>query len=81
MGLVETADIKKLLRDTELMSDIAKAVVADPDAMEGLAGDIADEMEDEIEDNPELRKLLVDAAMASPEFKKLLVAKLIKDLD
>ncbi len=81
MGLIDTADVKRLLQDADLMSEIANALVDDPAAMEALADDIADELDDELEDDPEFKKRIIEAAMANPQFKKKLVSKLIADMD
>ena len=80
MGFIDTADVKKLLEDPTLVSDIAKAVVEDEGAMDDLADDIADELEDVLEDSSELKKQIVEAAMASPNFKKKLIKELIDDI-
>ena len=80
MGFIDTADVKKLLEDPTLVSDIAKAVVEDEGAMDDLADDIADELEDVLEDSAELKKQIVDAAMASPDFKKKIIKELVDDI-
>ena len=80
MGIVESADVRRLLQDPEFKADIAKAVAEDPGALEDLAEDIADELEDELEDDADLRKQIIDAAMASGDFKKMLIKELIDDL-
>ena len=80
MGFIDTADVKKLLEDPPLVSDIAKAVVEDEGAMDDLADDIADELEDVLEDSAELKKQIVDAAMASPDFKKKIIKELVDDI-
>ena len=59
MGLIDEADVRKLLQDPELMADVAKAVVEDPEAMDGMAEDIADELSEQMEDDPELRRKIV----------------------
>lgn len=81
MGFLEETDVRKLLQDPELMADIAKAVVEDPEAMDDLAEDIADKLSDEMEDDSELRRKIVQAALASPDFKKKIIRKLVEDLD
>ena len=48
--------------------------------MDDLADDIVDKLEDELEDNVELRTQIVDAAVTNPEFKKRIIAKLVKEL-
>ena len=62
------------------MAEVATALVENPTTMDQLADDIADKMEDELEDNPDLRKQIIDAAVASPEFRKKIVAKLAGEL-
>lgn len=80
MGLVKEADVRKLLQDQGLVAEIAKAVLEDPEALDDLAEDIADDLEDELEDDSGLRQAIVDAAIASPEFKKRIIRKLVAEL-
>ena len=77
---INTSEVKKLLQDPELRSDIAKAVIEDHDAMGNLAEDIADELEDTLEDDTELKGQIIEAAMASPDFKKKLMKELVDEL-
>ena len=79
MSLIQEEDVTRLLQEPELMTEIAKAVVDTPGVMEQLADDVAEELEEQIENAPEFRKLIMDAAIASPEFSKLLAAKLVDD--
>ena len=80
MGFITDSDVQKLMEDKELMTEVAEAIVEDPEAMDNLADDIADKLEDELEDNPELRRQIVDAAVVNPEFKKRIVKKLADEL-
>ena len=81
MGLVQESDIRGMLQDPELMTAIAKAIVETPATADSLAADIADQMGDELEEAPELRKQIVETAMASPEFKTNLVGKLLTEIE
>ena len=81
MGLLEEADVRKLMQDSTFMTEIAKAMAENPETLDSLAEDIADELEDELEDNPALRQKIVEGALASPEFKKKVLKKLVDDLD
>jgi hypothetical protein len=81
MGIIQASDVKDLLRDKELMSEIAGAVVEDPNMLEALADEIAEEIDEEMENAPELRKQIIDAAMALSEFRKKLASKLVEDDD
>lgn len=81
MGLAEKADVRKLMQDSRLMTEIAKAMTDDPETLDSLADDIADKLSDELEDDPELRQKIVEGALASPEFKKKVIRKLVEELD
>ncbi len=81
MGFTEKGDVRKLLHDSKLREAIVKAAVEDPKTMDSLAGDIADKLSDELEDDPEIRQKIIQYAIASPEFKKRVVRKLVEDLD
>ena len=48
--------------------------------MNSLADDIADKLQDALEDDPEMRKRIVEAAVANPAFKSRIVSKLVDDL-
>ena len=81
MGMIQASDVKELLRDKELMAEIAVAVVEDPNMLDSLANDIAEEIDEEMENAPELRKQIIDAAMALPEFRKELASKIVDEDD
>ncbi len=80
MGFTEKSDVRKLLQDSKLKDAIARAAVDDPKTMDSLAGDIADKLSDELEDDPEIRQKIVEAAIANPDFKKRVVRKIVEDL-
>ncbi len=80
MGFIEKGDVQKLVHDSSLREAIVKAAVEDPETMDSLAGDIADKLSDELEDDPEIRQRIIQYAIATPEFKKRVVRKLVEDL-
>ena len=80
MGLIQESDVQKLMQNQELMAEIATALIDETTALDKLADEIADKMEDAFEDSPEVRQQIISAAVANPEFKKKLVAKLAKEL-
>jgi len=80
MGLIEESDVRKLMQDPQLVSEIASAVVDDPETMDDLADTIADKLSDELEDNSDLRQSIISTAVANPEFKRRIVKKLVSDL-
>ena len=80
MGFISESDVQRLMQDQELMGEVAKAIAQDPATMDGLSDDIADKLQDQLEDDADMRRQIVDAAVASPEFKRKIVAKLADDL-
>ena len=81
MGLVQASDVTDMLNDSELMEDIASAIVESPAVIDALADDIAEELEGEIESSPELRKRIIGAAMAHPDFKRKLALKIVAEIE
>ena len=80
MGIIQESDVQRLMQNQELMAEVAGALVQDPKTMDQLVDEIAGKLQDELEDNPEVRKQIIDAAVASTEFKKKIVAKLADEL-
>ena len=80
MGLIQDTHGERLLQDKSLMEDVAKAMVEDPETMASLADDIADKLSDALEDDPEMRRRIVESAIASPDFKRKIVSKLVEEL-
>ena len=80
MGLIQESDVDRLLRDDKLMDQVAAGLVEDSTTMDSLADDIADKVQDAMEDDPELRQRIITAAISNEAFKKRLVTKLIKEL-
>lgn len=80
MGLIQECDVAKLLQNQELMDEVVSGLVEDAQTVDALAEDIADKMEDALEDDSDLRQRLLNAAVANEAFKKKLVTKLIEEL-
>ena len=81
MGLnIPIADVQNLLGDEKMMDELVKQVLDDPDAMDGLAGSIAEELSGIIEDDPRLTSKLLGAAMKKSSLKKRIIKKLVDDL-
>ncbi|MEE8372854.1 MAG: hypothetical protein V3R87_04025 [Dehalococcoidia bacterium] len=81
MGIIEIdkSDVRKLLQNPELVEEIAKGVMEDPSALDDLAEDIADELSDVLEDDPDFRAKIIQSAMANEAFKNRLVKKLVAE--
>ena len=81
MGFIKDADIEKLMQNDELINEVAKGLVENPDTLDSLVDDIAEKLEDELDTNSVLRQKVVDAAVSSEQFRKKVVAKLADELD
>ena len=81
MGIIEIdkADVRKLLQNPELVEEIAKGVMEDQSALDDLAEDIADELSDVLEDDPDFRAKIIQSAMSNEAFKNRLVKKLVAE--
>ena len=81
MGIIEIdkSDVRKLLQNPELVEEIAKGVMDDPAALDELAEDIADELSDVLEDDPDFRAKIIQSAMGNEAFKNRLVKKLVAE--
>ncbi len=77
---VQASDVRQLLKDPALVEEIAKGVMEDPDALGDLAEDIADELSDVLEDDPEFRAKIIKSAMGNNAFRSRLVKKLAEEL-
>ncbi len=81
MGIdVNASDVRQLLQDPALVEEIAKGVMEDSEALNDLAEDIADELSDVLEDDPEFRAKIIQSAMGNKTFKDQLVKKLVEEM-
>ena len=80
MGLVQESDVGRLLSDDGFMDQVVAGLVEDSTTMDALADDIADKVQDALEDNSELRQRLISAAVTNQAFKKKRISKLVDDL-
>ena len=80
MGLIQESDVGMLFKDKALMDEIVAGLVSDPDTMDQLAEDIADKVQDALEDDSDMRQRLLTAAVSNDVFKRKLISKLIDEL-
>ena len=80
MGLIQESDVSRLMQDPGLMDSLITGLVEDSSTMDSLADDIADKVQDALEDDSDMRQRLVTAAVANEAFKRKLINKLIEEL-
>jgi hypothetical protein len=81
MGMdINKADVLNLLQDEKLIDDVVKRVVDDPEVLDDLAEEIADEMSDYLEDDPVVKQKIINAALGNADFKKRIVKELVDEI-
>lgn len=80
MGMIEKADAQKFLKDKAIMDEVVKQALDDPETIKDLASDVADKMSDLLEDDPEFKKQIMEAATESPDFRKRVIKELLNDM-
>ena len=80
MGLIQESDVSRLMQDQGLMDSLITGLVEDSSTMDSLADDIADKVQDALEDDSDMRQRLVSAAVANEAFKRKLINKIIEEL-
>ena len=80
MGPIRESDVAKLLQNPESMDHVVSGLAEDSRTMDTLAGDIADKIQDVLEDDSDLRQRVLNSAVAYEAFKKKLVNRIIEEL-
>jgi len=80
MGMIQESDVSKVLADQDFMNQVVSGLVEDSATMDSLADEIADKVQDSLENDSNLRQQLIGAAMSNDAFKRKLVDKLIQEL-
>jgi len=81
MGMdINKTDVLKLLQDNALVNEVVKKVVDDPEVLDGLAEEVADEISDYLEDDPAIRQKIINAAIGSADFRKRVVRELVDEI-
>lgn len=73
-------DIKALLKDEKLIAHIVRKITQDKQALEDLADNVAEQLASTIEDNPEVKKRIIKAALSNPAFKQKIIKRLVDEL-
>ena len=80
MGFIQETDVGTVLADQSFMEQVVSGLVEDSKTMDNLADEIADKVQDALENDSGLRQRLVSAAISNDSFKQKLVHKLIEEL-
>ena len=81
MSNLTTNEISTFLQDEEFTNEVIKQAVANPEVVEDLAEDIADELSGLMEDDPQFRHRLVTEALKRDEFKQQVIDKLVEEIN
>lgn len=77
---ISKEDVQVLLKDEKLMGEIVKKVTEDKEVLDELASDIAGELSSAMGDDPDMKKRIIKAALASPGFKQKIIKNLVEEL-
>ncbi len=81
MSNVTTNEISTFLQDEEFTNEVIQQAVANPEVIEDLAAEIAEELSELVEDDPQFRHRLVTEALKRDEFKQQVIDKLIEEIN
>ncbi len=81
MGMdINKADVLNLLQDEKLIDEVVKKIVDEPEVLDDLAEDIADEMSDCLEDDPAIKQKIINAALSNADFKERILKELVNEI-
>ena len=81
MSNLTTSEISTFLQDEEFTNGVIKRAVASPEVIENLAEEIADELSDFMEDDPQFRNRLVTEALKRDDFRQQVIDKLVEEIN
>ena len=67
---IERADVRGLMENADFIGDLINVIIEDPKIREGLVEDIADELEDLIEDDPKIKGRIIEVAKTGDSPKR-----------
>jgi hypothetical protein len=80
MSLIEKEEVRELLDDQKFITELVENVVKDPDVMDELAEEVADELVNILEKDAAFKQKLVTAALSSKEFKDRVIKEVSKEI-
>ncbi len=81
MSNLTKSEISTFLQDEKFTNEVIKQAVANPEVVEDLAAEIADELSEFMEDDPQFRQRLVTEALKRDDFKQQVIDNLIEELN
>ncbi|MCH7685146.1 MAG: hypothetical protein IH899_00435 [Planctomycetes bacterium] len=76
MGFLQEGDAEKFLKNSKIVDEIVNNVVKDPRMVNDLADEVADQLEDLIEEDGGLMNKILSAASENKEFRNRVVKQL-----
>lgn len=76
MGFLQEGDAEKFLKSSKIVDEIVNNVVKDPRMVNDLADEVADQLEDLIEEDGGLMNKILSAASENKEFRNRVVKQL-----
>ena len=76
MGFLQEGDAERFLKSSKIVDEIVNNVVKDPRMVNDLADEVADQLEDLIEEDGGLMNKILAAASENKEFRNRVVKQL-----
>lgn len=80
MSWIQEADARQMLDNNGIVDEIVAALVSEETVFQELADDVAEELEDILEDDPTFRNKIVEAATSNPEFKESVITHVVAQM-
>ena len=80
MGFLQDGDAENFLKKSKILDEIVANVVKDPELSNDLADEVADQLEELIEDNGALKTKILSAVSERKEFRNRVVKQLSESL-
>ena len=80
MGFLRDGDAVKLLQNSEFVDEIIAKVLSDPRAISDLADEVADQLEDALDENGNVKDMILSAASGNDDFRARVIEKLSQKL-
>lgn len=77
---ISKSDVQNLLNDDKLIDEVVTKIVANPEVVDGLAEDVAEEISNHLEEDPVIRKKIIASVTASADFRKRIVSEIVKEM-
>ncbi|MCH8904611.1 MAG: hypothetical protein IIA45_11930 [Bacteroidetes bacterium] len=78
---IKKTDVEAFLNDKQFINELIKEIKNNPEVVRELAEEIAEEISDYLQDDPELKRKIIESAMVSHEFREKVVREIVNEMN